>query len=69
MKKKKEIQIKAADWRVSVTAITALTILEIFAIIYGINGTFRTIIFSAICLIAGIHIQKEKLNIVMGVKR
>jgi len=48
------------DWRVLVVAIAGLVVIECFAMCFGINGTLRTIIVAAICLIAGIAIPKEK---------
>jgi|SaaInlV_200m_DNA_3_1039701.scaffolds.fasta_scaffold10120_2 hypothetical protein len=48
---------KKVDWRVSVGAIVALTILELAAMHYGINGTFRTFIFTAIAAIAGLSME------------
>jgi len=44
------------DWRVSIVAIICLSILELAAMSYGINGTMRTIIFSLIALIVGVTI-------------
>lgn len=45
---------------VAITAIICLSILQIFAMHYGINGTFRTMIFAAIAGIAGWRIPLEK---------
>lgn len=42
------------DWKLGAIAIICLSILEIFAMSYGINGTMRTIIFSLIALIVGV---------------
>jgi len=38
---------------VVITAIICLSILEVFAMFKGINGTFRTIIFATIAGLAG----------------
>ena len=48
-----------ADWRVLIAAIGILGAIEIFAIIYGVNGTLRTIIVGAICLIAGVVVPSS----------
>lgn len=48
------------DWRLSGIAIVCLTILELAAMNYGINGTMRTIIFSMIALIVGIQMPQFK---------
>jgi len=50
------------DWPTACTAIICLSILEICAMYYGINGTMRTIIFSLIALIVGIQMPQIKLN-------
>ncbi len=55
MAKKKEI-----DWKLSAVAVACLTILELAAMQYGINGTMRTIIFSMIALIVGIQMPQFK---------
>jgi hypothetical protein len=53
---------KSTDWKIIVTAIICLTILELFAMYYGINGTFRTIIFTAIAGLAGWSVPQLKLR-------
>ena len=45
---------KQIDWRIGVCAILCLTVMELAAMHYGINGTMRTIIFSLIALIVGV---------------
>ena len=50
------------DWRTSVVAILCLTVLELAAMHYGINGTMRTIIFSLIALIVGIQLPQFKIK-------
>ena len=42
---------------VVITAIICLSVLEIFAMFFGINGTFRTFIFTAIAGLAGWRIK------------
>ncbi len=44
------------DWRVLVAAMGVLGAIQIVAMIYGINGTLRTIIVALIALIAGVVI-------------
>jgi len=56
-KKKKLIQ-----WQVACVAIICLSLLEVAAMHYGINGTMRTIIFSLIALIVGIQMPQLKLK-------
>jgi len=53
---------KVIDWRISCVAIFCLTALEIIAIQNGINGTFRTIVFSMIALIVGIQMPQVKIK-------
>jgi len=48
------------DWKVACVAIVCLSILEICAMYNGINGTFRTMIFSIIALIVGIQLPQFK---------
>ena len=55
-KKKQPIQ-----WQVACVAILCLTGLEVAAMYHGINGTFRTIIFSLIALIVGVQMPQIKL--------
>ena len=50
------------DWRISIAAIVCLTILEIAAMVYGINGTMRTVIFSLIALIVGVQLPQFKFG-------
>ena len=44
-----------------ITAILTLGVLEVCAIMNGINGTFRTLIFSAICGLAGLGIKRPQI--------
>ena len=43
-----------------ITAIVCLTLMELAAMHYGINGTVRTVIFSMIAALAGITIPQPK---------
>ncbi len=49
---------KLIDWRLSLGAILCLTILELAAMHYGINGTMRTVIIGVIALIVGIQLPQ-----------
>lgn len=53
---------KLIDWRLSLGAVICLTLLEIVAMFYGVNGTMRTIIFSMIALIVGIQLPQFKVK-------
>lgn len=55
MMKKQEV-----DKSIVIAAIFCLTLLEICAMYFGINGTFRTIIFTAIAALAGIAMPTPK---------
>ncbi len=48
------------DWKISITAIVCLTLMELVAMFYGINGTMRTMIFTLIALIVGIQMPQFK---------
>jgi len=48
------------DWRLSGIAIVCLTVIEIFCIQNGVNGLFRSMIFSLIALIVGIQLPQFK---------
>lgn len=52
---------KVVDWRVSAAAIAALTIIELGAMHYGINGLFRSLIFAAIAALAGLATPTPEL--------
>ena len=41
------------DWRIIITAIVALTVIEIYALSQGINGTLLLLIMSIIAGLAG----------------
>jgi len=47
------------DKSVMITAIIALSVIQIAAMFFEINGTFRTYIVGAILLILGVSIPKE----------
>ena len=51
---------KKIHWSISIVAILCLTIIEIFAMHYGINGLMRSIIFAMIGGIVGITIPIDK---------
>lgn len=44
---------KKADWRIVITAIVALMILEIYALSQGINGTMLSAVLVVIAGLAG----------------
>lgn len=52
--KKKEQKI---DWRVVCTGIVCLSVIEIVALMNGINGTVLSAVLAAIALAIGISIQ------------
>ncbi len=47
---------------VVITAIIILGLLEVCAMYYGINGTFRTIIFTAIAGLAGWRVPFKEMK-------
>ena len=51
---------KQIHWSISIVAILCLTVIEIFAMHYGINGLMRSIIFAIIAGIVGISIPLDK---------
>jgi len=51
---------KQIHWSISIVAIICLTIIEIFAMYHGINGTMRSIIFAIIAGIVGLTIPLDK---------
>ena len=48
------------DWKLSGIAIVCLTAIEITALMNGVNGTIRTVIFGLIALIVGIQMHQLK---------
>ena len=52
--------MKPVDSEIVIMAILCLTLLEIFAMFFGINGTMRTIIFTMIGTLAGISLPTPK---------
>jgi len=52
--------MKPIDKWIVITAIICLSVMECFAMHYGINGTFRTIIFTIIAGLAGFAIPSDK---------
>ncbi|MBA7576061.1 hypothetical protein ES708_17898 [subsurface metagenome] len=53
---------KLIDWRLSGIAVVCLTIIQVAAMYYGLNGTLRTMIFSLIALIVGIQLPQIKFS-------
>jgi len=51
---------KKIHWSISIVAIICLTVIEIFAMYFGINGLMRSIIFALIAGIVGISIPLDK---------
>jgi len=51
---KKKNTNKIVDWRVLVSGIFALTVIECFAMYMGINGTFRMTVTAIIAAAIGI---------------
>lgn len=49
------------DKKIVITAIICLTVLELAAMYYGINGTMRTIIFTLIGSLAGLSLDVPKI--------
>ena len=54
-------KIPKIDWRIVVTALVCITVLEIYALSQGINGVQLAIVIGAICTVAGIAIPRPKL--------
>ena len=52
---------KTVNKNIVVTAILCLTIIEIFAMFFGINGTMRAIIFTMIGSLAGLGLPTPKI--------
>jgi len=61
MAKKKQNKCKI-DWRIVVAAILGLVIIECFAMLNGINGTFRMTVTAIIAGLAGWTIPRLKTN-------
>jgi len=53
---------KPIDWKIIVGAIAGLTLIELVAMHYGINGTMRTFIVGAICALAGLSLPQIKFK-------
>ncbi len=49
------------NWKIAITAIICLTIIQVAAMHYGINGTFRMFIAAMIAAIAGIAMPTPKI--------
>lgn len=54
--------MKTIDKYIVITAIVCLSVMEIFAMLCGINGTMRTIIFTIIAGLAGLSLPELKLR-------
>jgi len=54
--------MKQVDKCIVITAILCLTMMEIFAMHYGINGTMRTIIFTIIAALTGLSLPELKFG-------
>ncbi len=57
---------KRRDYRIVICAICALTVLEVTALLKGVNGTLFGIIVAAIAGIAGLMVPFEKVRKFMG---
>lgn len=53
--------MEQTDKHIVITAIVSLSIMQIFAMYYGINGTMRTIIFTLIGGLAGLSLPQLKI--------
>lgn len=53
--------MKKIDKSIVICAIISLSILEICAMYFGINGTMRTIIFTIIAGLAGLSLPTPKI--------
>lgn len=51
---------KKTDRKIVITAIVCLSILEVCAMFFGVNGTMRTIIFTMIGTLAGLSMPIPK---------
>ena len=49
-------------YQVAITAIIALTIIEVAALINGINGQLFAGVIGAICLLAGVEVDLKKIT-------
>ena len=52
--------MKPIDKEIVIMAIICLSVMELFAMHYGINGTMRTIIFTIIAALAGVALPTPK---------
>ena len=53
---------KTIDFRVICVGIICLTVLEVVAMCYGINGTVRTIVIALIAAAIGVTIPTPKIK-------
>ena len=54
-------QMSKIDWRIIICIIISITIIEIYALSQGINGTILTITIGVLGTIGGVAIPKEKI--------
>ena len=48
------------DHRIIIAAISAITIIEVTALSFGVNGTMLSIVIAAIAGLAGLSLEKPK---------
>lgn len=53
---------ESIDWRILITAIIVLGIIEVVAMNFGINGGVRTLIVGIIALIAGVSVPSKLIK-------
>jgi len=53
---KKKLMKKKIDWRIIVCCLCALTIIQVVAMLCGVDGNFRALVAGIIALIAGVAI-------------
>ena len=53
---------KKIDWRIVITGIICLTILEVFALMNGIDGTLFTFVVGIIALAIGVTLPQVKVK-------
>ena len=53
---------KKIDWRIGITALICLTIIQCVAMYFGINGTFRALVAALIAGIVGVTVKNPFSN-------
>lgn len=53
---------KPVDWRIVIAAMACLTVLELGAMHYGINGKMFSLIIAAIAMLAGLSLPQIKFK-------